>query len=161
MGLADKEDAMADTLGRGLPVLPRTTAVIDAARVIVDGGLHGVIVAGRDGAPRYAIPAGDVLRLFVPEYIVEDPTLARVYDPEGAREVLAKMAPRTLDELLHDDEPAVREIAVIPADATPMEIAAELIRARTTVAWVRDSRPARFVTVADLLAAMVAHAPGA
>ncbi len=142
---------MADQLGRVLPVATESTTALEASRMIADNALHGIIVADRTGHPRFAVSSVDVLRLLVPEYIVEDPTLARVYDPEAAREVLAKMAPRSIRALFDDGESVVRDIAVVPPDASPMEIAAELIRSRTSVAWVRDTSPPRFVTLTDLL----------
>jgi hypothetical protein len=147
----EQEKVMADLLGRVLPVANDETTAIQATRMIHDNALHGIIVADRHGRPRFTVSSVDVLRLLVPEYIVEDPALARVLDADAAREVLARMAPRTIAALFDDGESVVREIAVVPEDASPLEIAAELIRSRTSVAWVGESAPPRFVTLTDLL----------
>lgn len=146
---------MSEELGRVLPVATPDTNLVDAARLLLDTGLRGIVVTGKDGLPRHIVSPVDVLRLFVPEYIVEDPTLARVYSADAAREVLAAMAPRVIRELFDRSDTVVRRIAVVSPSATPMEIAAELIRARVAIAHVKGTQPARFVTLTDLLPGFV------
>ncbi|MBT2547287.1 hypothetical protein [Arthrobacter sp. ISL-65] len=145
-----------------LPVVRRETTAVEAGRLIADSGLVGLVVANRLGVPTAIVSAVDVLRLMVPGYLLDDVSLAAVFDEAGAGELWEHLADRTVGDLLDDQGVAVRKILTIDADATLVEMAARMVDARTQIALVRDSpRDApTFVTLPSVINAVLASAGG-
>jgi CBS domain-containing protein len=89
-----------------------------------------------------------------PQYYLDDPAVARVIDEEHADRVLTELADRTVAECLPDER---RELPVVGPDATVLEIAALMARARTPlVAVVADRRILGAITLDALLDWMLA-----
>ena len=86
----------------------------------------------------------------IPQYIQDDPTLARVYDDDAADKLLGKLSTKTVRDLLprrqdRDDLP------VVELDATTVEIAAVMARLHSPVVGVLDEgRVVGAVTVSRL-----------
>ncbi|GAB3939341.1 CBS domain-containing protein [Kribbella albertanoniae] len=122
---------------------------LDAARLLAGLRLPGLIVTGPDGCPYAVLPASQVVRFLVPSYVQDDPSLARVIDEPLADRVADKLAGMTVRKLL-PDEP--REIPVVNADDTVLEIAALMARLRCPlVAVVRDRQILGAITASRLL----------
>jgi CBS domain-containing protein len=77
----------ADDMQVSLPVVRRETTAVEAGRLIADSGLVGLVVANRQGVPAAIISAVDVLRLMVPGYLLDDVSLAGVFDEAGSGEL--------------------------------------------------------------------------
>nr|WP_246223967.1 hypothetical protein [Pseudarthrobacter psychrotolerans] len=122
-----------------LPVVRRETNAVEAGRLIADSGLVGLVIANKLGVPTAIVSAVDVLRLMVPGYLLDDVSLAAVFDEAGAGELWEYLAERTVGEMLDDEGVAVRKILSLESDATLVEIAARMVDARTQIALVRDS----------------------
>lgn len=120
-----------------LPVVRRDTTAVEAARLIAGDGRIGLVVADAHGIPVTIISAIDVMRLMLPAYILEDLSLANVFDEKGVNDLWHEIDGRTIGELLDDDEVSVRKILSIDADATLVEIAARMADAHTQIARVR------------------------
>ncbi len=122
---------------------------LDAARLLAGRRLPGLIVTDADGCPCAVLPASQVVRFLVPSYVQDDPSLARVIDEPLADRVADKLAGMTVRKLL-PDEP--REIPVVNADDTVLEIAALMARLRCPlVAVVRDRQILGAITASRLL----------
>ncbi len=88
------------------------------------------------GRPTTVLPGTQVLRMAVPRYCQDDPALARVVE-EAAADVFARgLGERTVGELLPRER---RELPVVNVDATVLEIAALMARARSPVVAVVDA----------------------
>lgn len=60
------------------------TPAIEAARLLADEDLAGLVVVDDRGLPLTVLAGTQVLRLGVPAYIQDDPALARVVDEASA-----------------------------------------------------------------------------
>ncbi|MFI6928640.1 CBS domain-containing protein [Nonomuraea spiralis] len=137
-------DLLAD-----FPVVGLDSPVIDAARLLADRDLPGLIVVGDDGTPFTILPGTQVLRLAVPGYCLDDPALARVVDEAHADAFVRALDGRTVREALPERP---RELPVIDPDATVLELASLMARTRSPlVAVVDDGRLLGAVTLQALL----------
>lgn len=136
------------------PTVTLDTAVIDAARLLADQDLPGLIVVDDRGLPSSILPGTQVLRLAVPGYCQDDPALARVVDEEHADTFLTSLADRTVREAL----PArARELPVTDPEATALELAALMARTHSpVVAVVGGGRLLGAVTLQALLDGLLA-----
>lgn len=121
-----------------LPIVDRTTTALDAARLIARDGLPALVVADEAGNPAAVLSAVDVLGLLVPGYVLDDMSLAGVFDEKGSEEVWGAGRERVLGELLDDIGVRVRDILVVDAAATVVEVAARMADARAHIALVAD-----------------------
>jgi CBS domain-containing protein len=129
---------IAADLAEPFPTVSLGTDARSAARTIGDVRLPGLIVVDDDGSPHSVLSGSQVLRFMVPQYIQDDPALARVSDEEGSEKLLARLDAKTVHELLpkkqdRDDLPAVDH------DATTVEIAAIMAQMRSPVVAVLDA----------------------
>ena len=86
-----------------------------------------------------------------PRYVQDDPPLARVFDEQASDELCAKLAKRTVADLLPDKHD-VDEIPIVAPDATVIEIAAVMARMHSpVVAVVDDDDVLGAITVRRLL----------
>ncbi|MCC5581942.1 CBS domain-containing protein [Microtetraspora sp. AC03309] len=139
----------ARDLTADFPTVTLDTPMIEAARLLADQDLPGLIVIDERGRPRTVLPGTQVLRLAVPRYCQDDPALARVVDEAHADAFLRALAGRTVRECL-PEEP--RELPVTDPDATVLEIAALMARTRSPlVAVVSGGRLLGAVTLQTLL----------
>ncbi|MGN9843950.1 CBS domain-containing protein [Nonomuraea sp. H19] len=142
-------DLLAD-----FPTVGLDSPVIDAARMLADQDLPGIIVVGDDGTPFTILPGTEVLRLAVPAYCQDDPALARVVDEAHADTFLNALDRRTVREALPKRQ---RELPITDPDATVLELAALMARTRSPlVAIVGDGRLQGAVTLQALLDRMLA-----
>ncbi len=122
-----------------LPAVRRSTLVVDAARLLAQLDLPGLIVLDDRGSPATVLAGTDVLAMAVPRYCVNDPTLARVVD-EAAADVFAhQLGDATVAQALPARQ---RDLPVVDDDATALEIAALMARSRTPLVAVVDARGA-------------------
>ena len=112
------------------------TPAIEAARLLADEDLPGLVVVDDRGLPLTVLPGTQVLRLGVPAYIQDDPALARVVDEASADMFLRELRGRTVAECLTEQQ---REVPVVTPDATVLEIAALMARTRSPIVAVVDA----------------------
>lgn len=125
----------ARDLAAPFPTIERDAPAIEAARLLAGADLPGLIVMA-DGHPLTVLSGTQVLRLAVPQYYLDDPTLAGVVDEAAADLFLRELGDRTVAECLPEQ---ARELPVVDPDATVLEIAALMARARTPVVGVVDA----------------------
>jgi CBS domain-containing protein len=142
---------LARELARPFPTVDLDTDAVEAARILAEHKLPGLIVLD-DGVPHTVLPGSQVLRFVVPTYVQDDPALARAYDEKSADELCAKLVDRAVRDLLPKKNDRL-EIPVVPPDATAIEIAALMTGLRSPVVAVVDgSTLLGAVTVSALLA---------
>ena len=136
-------------MAEDFPVVSLDDDALEAARMLAARRLPGLIVTKPDGSPYAVLPASQVVRFLVPSYVQDDPSLARVIDEPLADKVADRLSGVKVRQLL-PDEP--REIPVVEADDTVLEIAAIMARLRCPlVAVLREGRIVGAITASRLL----------
>ena len=139
----------AGEIAEPYPVVGLDTPALVAARLIAKDRLPGLVVTERDGTPMAVLPASEVVRFMVPEYVQDDPTLAGVLG-EVPRERIADRLRRATVADLVSARPV--ELPLLKADDTLVELAAIMARLRSPLCAVMDGhRILGVVTAARLL----------
>ncbi len=142
---------LAAQLARMYPTVTLDSRALEAARILSDRHLPGLIVLDEHGQPYTVLPGSQVLRFIVPEYVQEDPALARAYDEASADAMCDELAARTVRDVLTKRRDTF-DLPVVDADATSMEIAAVMAGHRSPIVAVVDgSGFVGAITVAALL----------
>ncbi|MFF4238667.1 CBS domain-containing protein [Actinomadura geliboluensis] len=117
------------------PTVTPDDSAMDAARLLAARGLPGLVVV--DGRRRAVavLPGSRLVRQIVPPHVRDDPALARVYDEPHADRLCARLAGRTVADLL---EGGRAPLPVVDPGATVMEIASVMADARSPVVAVAD-----------------------
>lgn len=118
-----------------LPAVRGDTLVIEAARLLAQQNLPGLIVTDDGGRPSTILPGTDVLKMAVPQYCQADPALARVIDEAAADVFIHQLGSRTVAQALPD---RLRDLPVVDDDATALEVAALMARSRSPLVAVVD-----------------------
>jgi CBS domain-containing protein len=132
----------AGNLASPFPTVGMDTPAIEAARLLAGQNLPGLIVVDEHGRPKTILPGTQVLRMAVPNYCQDDPALARVVDEATADVFLRGLGDRTVSETLPRER---RELPVVDPDATVLEVAALMARARTPLVAVADKKDGRLL----------------
>lgn len=118
------------------PTVQLDGSVLEAARLLVERQLPGLIVVDGHGHPHAVLSGSRLLNYVIPRYVQDDPTLSRVYDEEHADRLFARLDGLTAKDLLPDEH---LPLPVVDGDATAIEIAALMARSHTPlVAVVED-----------------------
>ena len=126
-----------DLAQRDFPQVSLDSDAMEAARLLSRERQPGLVVLDPEGHPYTVLPGSQVLRFLVPRYVQDDPPLARVYDEKASDEMCAKLAKRTVADLLPDRHD-VDEIPIVAPDATVIEVAAVMARMHSPVVAVVD-----------------------
>jgi predicted transcriptional regulator len=134
-----------DLVGQ-VPLVEMDLPVVEAARMLADRCLPGLVVVDDHCHPVAVLPGVEVLRLLVPHYIQISPVIARVIDERHADAILTEAENRTVRQCL----PAQRaELPVVSADASVVEIATLMTDMRCPLAVVVEE-PATLLGVVTL-----------
>ncbi len=140
----------AGDLAEPFPTVSLSTQALAAARLIGEARLPGLIVCEDDGTPHTVLGGSQVLRFMIPQYVQDDPTLARVYDDAAAEKLLGKLSTKTVRDLLPQRQDR-NDLPVVELDATTVEIAAVMAQLHSPVVGVLDQgRVVGAVTVSRL-----------
>ncbi len=125
------------------------TNALVAARLLAKDRLPGLVVTEMDGSPKAVLPASQVVRFMVPEYIQRDPFLERVVGEKAADRIADRLRAATVGSLLGDRS---LQLPVLQADDTVLELAAMMARLRSPLcAVVEHGQIIGVVTAARLL----------
>jgi len=120
-----------------------------AVTQLAENRLPGLVVMDATGKPLTILPASQVVRILVPRYVQDDPSLAGVLSESMADRVCDKLRGKKVEALIPDDVP---ELAVVNDDDTIIEVAAVMARLRCPLAVVmRDKEPVGVITASRLL----------
>lgn len=141
----------AEEIAEDFPVITIDSNALDAARVLAEHRLPGIVVADASGQPYAVLPASQVVRFIVPTYVQHDPSLAGVLDESMANRAAEKLGSKTVRDVLPQH---LLDIPAANADDTIIEVAALMARLRTPLIAVRkDGKMHGVITASRLLAA--------
>lgn len=114
---------------------------MDAARLMAEHKLPGLLVLDERGEPKAILPASQMVKVLVPAYVVEDPTLAAVVDEQHADRLCQALAGRRVGDCLSS---TAAPPPIADPDDTALEVAALMARVRSPWSrWPRRTRRAR------------------
>ncbi|MGW2703890.1 CBS domain-containing protein [Streptomyces sp. NPDC001340] len=112
------------------------TDAMAAARLMAEHRLPALLVVDDRRAPKAILPASQMIKILVPGYVVEDPTLAAVVDERHADRLCQALKGRTVRDCLSRDVPAP---PVAEPDATALEVAALMAQVRSPLVAVVEN----------------------
>jgi len=149
----------ARDLAEPFPVVRTDTDALEATRMLTDQGLPGLVVTDETGQPLVILPASQVVRFAVPDYIEEDASLAGVIPEADADRLCEVLRGRTVAQLMPGKEylpKRDRDRPMVPPDATVMQVASAMTRQHSpVVAVVEGNRVIGVITVHRLLGALL------
>lgn len=125
----------AADLAEEFPVVTLDSDALEAAKLLAERRLPGIVVCDRPGHPHTVLPGSQVVRFLVPGYIQDDPSLAGVLSESLADRIADKLGGVTVRKLLGED---TRELARVNADDTLLEVAAIMARMHSPLVAVMD-----------------------
>ena len=145
----------AEQIAEEFPAVTLDSNALDAVRLLATRRLPGLVVTDLAGTPVTILPASQVVRLLVPPYVLEDPSLAGVLSESMADRVADKMGGKTVKEVLPKPPP---DMTTVKADDTIVEVAATMARNRSPLVAVMGSNGlVGVITATRLLEVALAH----
>jgi CBS domain-containing protein len=145
----------ADQIAEEFPAVPLDSNALEAVRLLSTRRLPGLVVTDTAGAPMTILPASQVVRLLVPPYVQDDPSLAGVLSESMADRVADKLGGKTVAEVLPKPAPVM---TTVKADDTIVEVAAAMAGNRSPlVAVIGDKGLVGVITATRLLEVALAH----
>jgi CBS domain-containing protein len=145
----------AEEIAEAFPVVSIDSDALDAARMLAEHRLPGILVTDTSGTPYAVLPASQVVRFIVPRYVQDDPSLAGVLNESMADRAAEKLGGKTVREVLPE-----HLLNVPPADAddTIIEVAAVMARLRSPlIAVTKNDKLHGVITASRLLDAALNH----
>ncbi len=141
----------AEDIAEDYPVISIDSNALDAARMLAEHRLPGLLVNNTSGSPYAVLPASQVVRFIVPSYVQDDPSLAGVLNESMADRCAEKLSGKKVRDVLPDH---LVDVPPVHADDTIIEVAALMARLRSPlIAVVKDGRLHGVITASRLLAA--------
>jgi CBS domain-containing protein len=141
----------AAELAEDFPVVTVDSDALDAARLLAEHRLPGIVVTDNSGKPFAVLPASQVVRFIVPKYVQDDPSLAGVLNESMADRAADKLGGKTVRSMLPDH---LTNVPSADVDDTIIEVAAVMARLRSPLmAVVKDDKLFGVITASRLLAA--------
>jgi CBS domain-containing protein len=140
----------AEEIAEEFPVVDIDSPALDAARMLTEHHLPGIVVLTTDGQLYAVLPASQVVRFIVPIYVQDDPSLAGVLAESMADRAAEKLGGKTVRELLQQHQ---LTLAAANADDTIIEVAAIMGRLRSPlIAVMKEGKLHGVITASRLLA---------
>ncbi|MER7449397.1 CBS domain-containing protein [Nocardia beijingensis] len=133
------------------PVVRLDTDALDAARLLAEHRLPGIVVTDNRGVPEAVLPASQVVRFIVPRYVQDDPSLAGVLDESMCDRIADKLRGKKVRDVIPEH---LSKVPAARADDTIIEVAAAMARLRCPlIAVLKDDELFGVITASRLLAA--------
>jgi predicted transcriptional regulator len=143
----------ARNIAEEYPVVSIDTDALEAAQMLAEHRLPGLLVTDASGRPYAVLPASQVVRFIVPRYVQDDPSLAGVLSESTADRCAEKLSGRTVRDVLPEH---LLEVPPAQADDTIIEVAALMARLRSPlVAVVEDGTLLGVITASRVLEAVL------
>lgn len=140
----------AEEIAEEFPVVDIDSPALEAARMLAEHHLPGIVVLTTDGRLYAVLPASQVVRFIVPIYVQDDPSLAGVLAESMADRAAEKLGGKTVRELLQQHQ---LTLPVANADDTIIEVAAIMGRLRSPlIAVMKEGKLHGVITASRLLA---------
>jgi len=141
----------AQEIAEDFPVVSIDSNALEAAKLLAEHRLPGIVVTDSLGKPYAVLPASQVVRFIVPGYVQDDPSLAGVLSETVADRSAEKLRGKTVRDVLPEH---LRDVPAADADATVIEVAAMMARLHSPlIAVVKDGELRGVITASRLLAA--------
>ncbi|WP_024803019.1 CBS domain-containing protein [Nocardia sp. BMG51109] len=145
----------ASQIAEDYPVVGMDTDALDAARLLAEHRLPGIVVTDAKGRPEAVLPASQVVRFLVPTYVQDDPSLAGVLNESMCERVVAKLRGKKVRDVLPEH---LAKVPAAKADDTVIEVAATMAQFRSPlVAVMNDTDLIGVITASRLLQASLQH----
>jgi CBS domain-containing protein len=123
----------AGQIAEEFPAVALDSNALDAVRLLATRRLPGLVVTDAAGMPVTILPASQVVRLLVPPYVQDDPSLAGVLSESMADRIADKLGGKTVAAVLPKPSP---DMATVKSDDTIVEVAAIMARSRSPLVVV-------------------------
>ena len=141
----------AGDIAEDFPVVTIDSPALEAARMLAEHRLPGVVVTDKSGRPHAVLPASQVVRFIVPSYVLDDPSLAGVLDESMADRCGERLGDKKVRDVLPKN---LLDVPSVDADDTIIEVAAIMARHRSPLlAVMKDGNLHGVITASRLLAA--------
>jgi CBS domain-containing protein len=141
----------AEDLEEKFPIVPIDSDAVDAARMIAEHNLPGLLVTDAAGNPYAILPTFVLLRFTLPRYVQDDLALAGVLGQPSVGEASRNLAGKKVGDLLSGE---LRDFPSLDARASITRVAAEMARARSPLmAVTKDGKLHGVITASHVLAA--------
>ncbi len=141
----------AADIAEEFPVVAIDSPALDAAKLLAEHRLPGLVVTDPAGKPYAVLPASQVVRFIVPGYVQDDPSLAGVLSEDMADRAGDKLRGKTVRDVLPEH---LQDVPAADAADTVIEVAAMMARFRSPlIAVVKDGELYGVITASRLLAA--------
>ena len=145
----------AEDIAEDFPVVSIDSGALDAARLLAEHRLPGIVVTDSAGKPYAVLPASQVVRFIVPRYVLDDPALARVLNDSAADRAAKKLGGKTVRDVLPEH---LVDVPAANADDTIIEVAALMVRLRSPlVAVLKNGKLHGVISASRLLSAALGH----
>ena len=145
----------AEDIAEDFPVVSIDSGALDAARLLAEHRLPGIVVTDSAGKPYAVLPASQVVRFIVPRYVQDDPALAAVLNDSAADRAAEKLGGKTVRDVLPEH---LMDVPAADADDTIIEVAALMVRLRSPlIAVLKNGKLHGVITASRLLAAALGH----
>ncbi|MEU2031111.1 CBS domain-containing protein [Nocardia amamiensis] len=133
------------------PVVSLDTDALDAARLLAEHRLPGIVVTDGQGAPQAVLPASQVVRFIVPKYVQDDPSLAGVLTESMCDRIAEKLRGKKVRDVIPEQ---FSKVPAARSDDTIVEVAAVMARFRCPlIAVLKGDELIGVITASRLLAA--------
>jgi CBS domain-containing protein len=150
-----RADIHAEEIAEDFPVVTIDSDALDAARMLAEHRLPGIVVTDSSGRPYAVLPASQVVMFIVPQYVQDDPSLAGVLNESMADRAADKLGGKTVREVLPEH---LLNVPAAHADDTIIEVAALMARLRSPlIAVMKDDKFHGVITASRLRAAALQH----
>lgn len=141
----------AEDLDEQFPIVQLDSDALDAARMIAEHHLPGLIVADTSGKPCAVVLASEMLRFVLPRYLQDDLALAGVLGDAIDDHAEQNLTGKTVGDVLPKQP---RKISAIDARASVFKVVAEFLQLRTPlIAVTKDGKLHGVITASRVLAA--------
>ncbi|MFF9819696.1 CBS domain-containing protein [Streptomyces sp. NPDC014006] len=108
---------------------------VEAARLMAEHRLPGLLVLDERGEPKAILPASQMVKILVPDYVIEDPALAAVVDEQHADRLCQALTGRQVGECLSR---SAAPPPIADPDDTALEVAALMAQVRSPLVAVAE-----------------------
>ncbi|MEV6072637.1 CBS domain-containing protein [Nocardia sp. NPDC052001] len=143
----------AAQLAEEFPVVTLDTNALDAAGLLAEHRLPGILVTDSAGIPVAVLPASQVVRFIVPSYVQDDPSLAGVLTESMCDRISDKLRGKKVRDVIPD---GLSNVPAADAGDTVIEVAAVMARLRSPLlAVMKGKELVGVITASRLLAAVL------
>lgn len=152
---------LAADLVEVVPTVTPDTTGAEAARLIAEFRLPGLVVADAAGAAQAVIPGSQLLGVILPQYVRDDASLAHAFDEAAADQLCLRLGEVTLGQLLDARRVTAATLPSVLPEATLIELASVMDSGHLPIMTVVDrSGTYHGVVLLSRLLAAIATAAG-